>query len=154
MKFRFFSRLREDIRRFDRHNTEEAPVIAAHYFSCYRGVPVIRYGGARSGSFGIIFLRRLVNDWEPPLAADELRHEYGHIVQLRRLGLLRFALCIGVASWRCWGTGAYYSKPWEITADLFGGVILRKHEQPELEAGMRYLERSKKVGPLVWRDIK
>lgn len=142
----WWDRLRADRQSFNRRNTDEMSVIHANYFSIYHGVPVLRTKSPRSGSFGIIFLRHAIDACRPEDAADELRHEYGHILQLRQLGLIRFALCIGIASWRQWGEGEYYQRPWEITADLLGGVITRQPPKHAVEAGLRYLEQSRRHG--------
>ena len=135
----FFSRLREDIRAFDRKNTDESKVFSAHRFSCYRGVTVWKMRLKRSGSVGIIFL-------DPRENADTLRHEYGHTVQLRRLGLFRYLFCIGIPSWRDWGKEPYYDRPWEVTADVFGGVKGRTHSAGTILAGLDYLDESKRHG--------
>lgn len=137
---RFVSALGEDVRSFDRANTDERRVLRANFFSSYRGVPVFRIGGKRSGSFGAIFLTRRAGS--EPHSEDIVRHEYGHTVQLKRLGPVRYVLYIGLPSWRQWGGGAYYRRPWEITADLFGGVRARKHTVHDIDAGVRYLRRA------------
>ena len=52
-----------------------------------------------------------------------------------------------------WGSDSeYYRRPWEITADIYGGVVSRKY--PGYEAvGFEYLENSKEYGVLVWLTI-
>ena len=45
---------------------------------------------------------------------DVIRHEYGHTKQLEQLGIVNYALCIGLPLWQQWGTGEYYSKPWRL----------------------------------------
>lgn len=104
--------------------------------------------GNRSGSFGIIFLTRETNERRNP--EDMVRHEYGHTKQLEQLGTVKYALCIGLPSWQQWGSGEYYDKPWELTADIYGGVQSRVHSQSNIEVGSAYLEVSKTVGPLAW----
>jgi len=48
----------EDIKNYDLNNQSEDKVLESNYFSCYKGVLVIRTNGERSGSFGVIFLTR------------------------------------------------------------------------------------------------
>ena len=85
---------------------------------------------------------------------DVIRHEYGHTKQLVQLGVVNYALCIGLPSWQQWGTGEYYSKPWEITADIYGGVQSRNHSQSNIDRGFAYLVGSKIIGPLIWIIIE
>ncbi len=52
-----------------------------------------------------------------------------------------------------WGNDSvYYRRPWEITADIYGGVQSRGYPGYET-AGFEYLENSKKWGLLVWFTI-
>ena len=148
----FVKDIAEDINNFDSNNESEEKVLESNYFSSYKGVPVIRTNGDRSGSFGAIFLTRETNNRSNP--EDVIRHEYGHTKQLEQLGIVNYALCIGLPSWQQWGTGEYYSKPWEITADVYGGVQSRKHSQSNIDRGFVYLEGSKIIGPLIWVFIE
>ncbi len=142
----------EDCKNFDIHNKSEQKVLESHYFSIYKGVPVFRINGDRSGSFGVLFITRETNERENP--EDIVRHEYGHFKQLQELGLINYALCIGLPSWKQWGTGEYYSKPWEITADIYGGVQSRVHSQDDIDAGVTYLAISQALGPFAWITIE
>ena len=148
----FVKDIAEDINNFDSNNESEEKVLESNYFSSYKGVPVIRTNGDRSGSFGAIFLTRETNNRSNP--EDVIRHEYGHTKQLEQLGIVNYALCIGLPSWQQWGTGEYYSKPWEITADIYGGVQSRNHSQSNIDRGFAYLEGSKIIGPLIWVFIE
>ena len=148
----FVKDIAEDINNFDSNNESEEKVLESNYFSSYKGVPVIRTNGDRSGSFGAIFLSLETNNRSNP--EDVIRHEYGHTKQLEQLGIVNYALCIGLPSWQQWGTGEYYSKPWEITADVYGGVQSRKHSQSNIDRGFVYLEGSKIIGPLIWVFIE
>ena len=51
----FVKDIAEDINNFDLNNESEEKVLESNYFSSYKGVPVIRTNGDRSGSFGAIF---------------------------------------------------------------------------------------------------
>ena len=148
----FVKDIAEDINNFDSNNESEEKVLESNYFSSYKGVPVIRTNGDRSGSFGAIFLTRETNNRSNP--EDVIRHEYGHTKQLEQLGIVNYALCIGLPSWQQWGTGEYYSKPWEITADIYGSVQSRNHSQSNIDRGFAYLEGSKIIGPLIWLYIE
>ena len=148
----FINDIVEDARNFDINNTSEEVALNSNYFSSYNGTLVIRIDGDRSGSFGAIFLTREANSRTSP--SDVVRHEYGHTKQLDELGLINYALCIMIPSWQKWGSGNYYKKPWEVTADIYGGVQSRKHSQSVIDAGFKYLEQSKFLGPLIWLFIK
>ncbi len=80
-------------------------------------------------------------------------HEYGHTKQLDQLGIMKYTFCIGIPSLFDWGTGDYYSNPWEVTADIYGEVQSRPHSEEFVAAGYEYLEKSKVFGPLVWSTI-
>ena len=140
-----------DMMNFDKNNESEEKVLNSNYFSSYKGKLVIRTDGDRSGSFGVIFLTRETNDRMNP--EDVVRHEYGHTIQLEQLGILKYALNIGLPSWQNWGTGDYYDKPWEITADIYGGVQSRIHEQMYIEKGLEYLEICTDVRFMLFPDF-
>ncbi|MDE6016241.1 MAG: DNRLRE domain-containing protein [Acetatifactor sp.] len=146
---KIYTGITEDINNFDIHNTSEKKVLESNYFSSYKGVPTFRIEGQRSGSFGAMF----ISTSEPVDVEDIVQHEYGHTQQLKQLGAFKYALCIGLPSWQKWGSGEYYDKPWEITADIYGGVESRTHSQDDIEAGFAYLDTSEAMGPLVWLTI-
>ena len=145
---KFVSDVVEDIKNFDINNQSEEKALESNYFSAYKGVPVVRIGGERSGSFGAIFLTRSAN--EDPNPEDVVRHEYGHTKQLQQLGIVKYAIDIGIPSASNMGGSEYYNRPWEITADIYGGVQSRQHTKEDIEAGFSYLERSKRSGPFIW----
>lgn len=83
-----------------------------------------------------------------------VRHEYGHVKQLEQLGIVNYTLCIGVPSLFEWGSDPeYYRRPWEITADILGGVQSRSYPGYET-AGFEYLENSKRWSFFTWFTIK
>ena len=104
--------------------TPEQIVMASEHFSFYKGAPVIKVSGSSSFSLGVIFLG---------MECDEnlLRHEYGHVVQLKKLGLTEYSGCVVVPSVLCfWATelgvlspSNYFSYPWEYRADQYGGAV-------------------------------
>ena len=145
---KFVSDVIEDVKNFDINNQDEKKVLESNYFSVYKGVPVVRINGNRSGSFGTIFLTRETNNRSNP--EDVVRHEYGHTKQLQKLGVVKYAIDIGIPSALEIGGGDYYSRPWEITADIYGEVQSRNHAKEDIDAGFAYIERSKNYGPFVW----
>ena len=149
---KFIDDIVEDINNYDKYNQSETKVLNSNYFSSYKGVPVFRIEGNRSGSFGAIFLTRETNNRTNP--EDVVRHEYGHTKQLEQLGVTKYIFCIALPSWQEWGTGNYYSKPWELTADIYGGVQSRTHTQAEIDAGFDYLETSDRIGLFAWGLIQ
>jgi len=134
-------------------NTDEFAVLSSDSIAFYKGVPVIRTNGERSGYFGAIFLTRETNARNNP--EDMLRHEYGHAVQMERLGILKYTTNILLPSWREWGSNPnYYSREVEVTADILGGVTSRTHTSEAAAAGFAYLDRSEKFGIIAWAAIK
>lgn len=130
-----------DFKNFNLKNEQEQVVIDSNYFSAYKGKLVLRTNRSRSGSISILFITR---KGKPALIKELIRHEYGHTEQLRQLGLLRYLLFIGIPSWKQWKKEVpYYERPWEITADLFGGVTTRNHAEDKLKEGIEYLKNSK-----------
>ena len=123
-------------------NTDESATLNSSKVSFYKGVPVFRTAaGGRSGSFGAIFLTK-------GSGVDTLRHERGHNWQLMMMGIANYGLMIGLPSWREWSNRPYYERPWEITADVFGGVTGRTHSQADINRGYWYLGVSSLLGPL------
>lgn len=134
-------------------NTDEQVVLESKFISFYKGVPVIRTpSGMRSGSFGIIFLSRETSSNE--LSPEDLvRHEYGHTRQLKELGILNYLITVGIPSYlnlgEKWGGGEYYNKPWEVMANVYGGVEEYKNSRNDINAAYKYYRASQKIGPLV-----
>lgn len=112
-----------DIQNFDWDNTSEQAVLESQYFSAYKGKLVIRMGGVdhRSGSFGpVLFIDHVVDNRSDRI--QTVQHEYGHTKQFDELGLKDYLLYVLIPSFCEWGPEEYYLKPWEITADIYGGV--------------------------------
>ena len=148
----FVEKIVEDVKNFNLSNTSEQVVLDSNYISAYKGKVTVRTNGERSGSFEILFITRDTNTWRN--AEDVVRHEYGHTEQLKQLGVVKYTLCIGLPSLLMWGTGYYYDKPWEVTADVYGGVQSRNPNVATITAGFEYLENSKIWGPLIWLTIE
>ena len=104
--------------------------------SFFKGIPVFwtNQRNGRSGSFLAIWLTG--NN-----TSDTIKHEWGHIVQQGIMGPLKYAFMIGLPSWQQWGPSHrdYYNRPWEINADLLGGVVRPTHTQADITRGWKYL---------------
>ena len=119
-------------------NKDEGKVVASKKVSMYKGVMVFRIPGNRAGSFLGIFLtehQRTVT----AKSISTVQHEYGHNIQQLLVGPINYLLYIGLPSWRQWSERTYYDRPWEITAESFGGVRIRKHAPDALKRGNNYL---------------
>ena len=122
-------------------NSDEAAVLNSKYVSFYKGMPVVRTNADRSGSFGVIALKRTedilgdgkvimktgtVTDDGYLVGSHTLRHEYGHGVQQWNMGPIAYTFDVAIPSALKWGPwaaeGRYYDAPWEMEADILGGV--------------------------------
>ena len=123
-------------------NKNEYATLNSSKVSLYKGVPAFRTAaGGRSGSFGAIFLAK-------GSGIDSIHHERGHNWQLIMMGITNYGFMIGLPSWREWSTRQYYDRPWDITADVFGGVTGRTHSQADINRGYWFLAVSSLFGPL------
>jgi RHS repeat-associated protein len=113
-----------DITNYSKGNTDFGKVQEANLFSSYNGVIVVIVDAPAAYSYGsTLYLRKE----ERP---DIIKHEYGHSLQEDKLG--GFAYTVGIAApsfaynkyhtKRKLPENQYFSMPWEITADIFGGV--------------------------------
>jgi len=129
-----------------RNNWKHYPVLTSQYVSAYRGQLVIRYSSnGRAGSFGdyMIFPRR--SNMGHSRSVEVLRHEHGHFLQYQQLTSDQYYIGIGIPSFRSGGKGlsskVYYSRPWEITADLLARIPRDfNHSQEDIDRGWRYFE--------------
>ena len=141
----------DDFKNFDVNNQSEKTVLDSNYFSAYKGVPVVRTDGTRSGSFGVIFLTHETNNRDN--AEGIVRHEYGHTKQLEELGPINYLITVGIPSALDlgdeWGGGIYEQKPWEVMADIYGETELLPHSQNDVNAAYKYQRISKQLGPFV-----
>ena len=123
-----FRRIIEDKRNFNFDNDDEKKVLQAHYYSAYKRTLVIKVPFSTSGlSVGIIFLGARVKD------KNLVKHEYGHRVQLKYLGIFRYLKKVFVPSVTTnimnrlgYLPYDYYGSPWEAEADRLGQVIRKK----------------------------
>ncbi len=108
---------------FNPFNQDENIADNSKVFAFYCGEKVVRQSCFESSLqvFGTIFLH---NDQG---TVSTLNHEFGHGVQEKMMGplyLFRIALPSMISFFRnpTASDFDYYSQPWEITADIFGGV--------------------------------
>lgn len=139
----FLCNVIKDLIHFDINNTDPSLLSIAHYFSGYFGQLVFfgNWANRRSGSFGRL-MGLYGNDKSDP---EIVKHEHGHFVQYQQLGLIKYIFAIALPSIAN-DPRDYYSQPWEVTADIFGGVTSHYHSPGSEEAGMAYLENVKKAG--------
>ena len=146
----FSKEIREDMKSigWNPFNSDAEAVAGSKCVSFYNGAAVIRTNGD-SASFGIILLSRNKIDgengftWEPQ---DILKHEYGHIVQQSCVGTPHYLVSIGIPS-AVVDNGD--NTPWEITADLLGGVT-RPYNKDDITRGVNYMVLESFVGPFWW----
>ncbi len=119
-------------------NTNGNTVLGSNKVSFYKGAPVFLKKSGRSGSFYAISLN--IND-----GITGLNHERGHNWQAMMMGIGSYLLGVGVPSaamlgpWAAMGGDNYYRAPWEITADLMGGVNRSVHTKSDISRGWWYL---------------
>ena len=107
------------------------PAVLEGKTNSYKGVPIIRVNTENASfSFGVIFFS---NNAKPNLKGVRwLRHEYGHTVQLNKLGVVQYFCYVVLPSVVCFNSKehmpnvSYYSLPWEFEADLYGNVPTRE----------------------------
>ena len=80
--------------------------------------------GSNAFTFGMIFMG---NDVDSRIdAIDTLRHEYGHAVHFKQIGVFSYTAFVAIPSmigyWTDVPTEKYYSQPYEYIADVLGGV--------------------------------
>ena len=117
-------RLRQQGRYF--FNSSEEAVLLNEEFAFYKGVPVIKVSSMETSglSLYIIFLGSDVK------SVNTVRHEYGHTMQLAQLGLRNYLVWVGLPSKyyfdqtmnEKYSWDEYYERPWELIADVYGGV--------------------------------
>ncbi len=133
----FDEQIREDMNAigWNPFNSSEQAVLDSSKVSFYKGVPIYRINGNRSGSFYAMFLTYESNKRENP--KDIVRHEWGHNIQAMIMGPGNYGLTVGIMSptilgkHKGWIKDDYYNSPWETTADMLGGVQERKHTSSE-----------------------
>ena len=108
-------------------NESETIVLNAERFAFYKGAIVLRHSNDFLTSwslFGIIFLNRNVS------SEETLKHEYGHYLQEREYGCVKYISAVFVPSatynllsrYSTSLSANYYNMPWEYNADIRGDV--------------------------------
>ncbi len=132
--------VRKDMKRikWNPFNSSEELASKSEKVTWYKGVPVYRVDG-NSSSFCAIFLTKYEfqgssgHIWTQE---ETLRHEWGHSVQQLLYGPIMYLLRIGIPS-------AFIDNddntPWEITADLIGGVN-RPYNEDHVNKGWQYFK--------------
>ncbi len=132
--------IRNDFEKFDLNNTDENVVLESNYFSAYKGQLVIRedwsFADGRSASFGIMFLYSNEDN------VDTVRHEYGHYIQLQKLGIMRYSLYVAIPSVNAGDVpyALYYSLPFERSADILGKVEREGYVYTDEGKGESFIE--------------
>ena len=112
---------------------------------------MLRIDGNRSFSFGAIFLTRESNTRTHP--EDVVRHEYGHLLQMKLIDPITYFVNIGIPSMADLGDGDYEDKLWAVSAEVLGDVKSGTHSKEKIIAGFAYLGFSMLFGPVgytVW----
>jgi RHS repeat-associated protein len=113
-----------DYTSYSKGNTNLEKVMSAKLFSSYKGIFVLIVDAPAAYSYGsTLYLRRNED-------TNIIKHEYGHALQEQILGPVGYTFGIAAPSvgYNVYHTerklpdNIYFSMPWEITADLFGGV--------------------------------
>ncbi|MDD4275947.1 MAG: hypothetical protein PHO33_03110 [Clostridia bacterium] len=112
---------------YDVYNADAKKVLNSQLISYYKGQLIIRVDLAflddRSFSFGAMYLS--TNEKSNEEGVETVMHEYGHYVQLQKLGMNKYIYYIAIPSATNKNPENYYSQPWERTADIFGGITSR-----------------------------
>ena len=127
---------------------DEEEVLEAHGLIVYKGVPVIKSSFLDNNgfSFGVIVLGNNVK------GKNLVKHEYGHVMQLKEIGLSDYVEYVAIPSITCFvlteiniiPKDIYYSLPWERMADYLGGVSERQYYEKSEEIMWRYWNEIKK----------
>ena len=126
-----------------KYNTDMNKIFDSR-ISNYRGQVVIRMPwGRESGlSFGpIMFLGNGVDDDNS--GKKLIRHEYGHFLEYRQLGFMKYIVGIGIPSLvnNIREIHPYFNQPWEVNADMLAGIYRPdEHTMEGIELGKRYFQ--------------
>ena len=131
----YFDKLREDCSNFSLENTDEEVVLDSHYFSAYKGrLVIIVPSGNSAFSFGIMFIGDKVASGDD--AAEIIKHEYGHTVQLDNYGAVKYTMFVVIPSVSGFILNQmgklpvdYYALPWEHQANVYGGAFVGRDEE-------------------------
>lgn len=126
----------EDINSYDSNNQSEDVVFSSNYFSNYKGTLVVKTPFDASFSFGFIGLSTQQQD------TNTLKHEYGHTVQMKYMGIGSYvsdvvvpSVTINILDRKGKLPYDYFSYPWEAEANKLGGATLSQGWKPLLPEG-------------------
>jgi len=129
-------------------NTCQRTVLTSRFISAYRGQIVIRWSpNNRGGSFDEIMLLPYDRHSDDADGRRTLSHEHGHFLQRQRLTAMQYYIGIGIPSMRSGDMTQpsrrtyYYTRPWEVVADILGRVTDRLHPptQRDIDLGWAYM---------------
>jgi len=133
--------VKTDLNNFKLFNNSPKVVLESHYFSAYRGAPVIRFSvDNRSFSFGMLFIQRGL---DPNNESHQLivKHEYGHFLDFWKIGPLAYLAAVGIPSILSKGNPNYYELKWEASADNNVGIKRKGVSQEALQRGTNYTNK-------------
>ena len=130
-------------KKLNKNNEDENAVLNARFFSFYKGRLAVKIAGFKDRSFsiGAMFISPKLEAGDQ-YAIDIVKHEYGHTLQLSRLGFFRYMRYIAIPSMKSDPDDpGYFALPWEITADIYGGVD-RGQSDEEKQRGEDYINNA------------
>lgn len=112
----------------------------ANYVSAYDGQLVIRWTPTgRSFSLGPVTILDRNRERPNEEGIKTVKHERGHYDQYKEIGLIKYAIGLGIPSVLNGYFNPYYSQPWEVTADTWRDVD-RYHTPEAIALGERYMK--------------
>jgi len=133
--------IKTDLSNFNLFNDSPKVVLESHYFSAYRGAPVLRLSvDNRSFSFGVLFIQRGLN---PENENHQLivKHEYGHFLDFWKIGPIAYLAAVGIPSILSKGHPNYYELKWEASADGNVGIERKGVSQEARQRGADYTNK-------------
>ena len=117
-------KITEDFRNYDKNNASEEKVINAHFFSAYKRAFILKLPiGYNAASLRMIFLGNKIKN------PSVVKHEYGHRLQFEKMGFFKYIARVAIPSLSANMLYKmkklpydYYGSPWEMEADILGGV--------------------------------
>ena len=122
----------QDLKKYDKNNTDVQKVYESHYFSAYKGTFLVNHSikWLSSGALGNLILLKRDNNEAIDDMKETLEHESGHVEQHGELGSIKYALYIFLPS-AIYNLAArnnqtlsdnYFYMPWEYDANVRVGL--------------------------------
>ena len=125
---------------YGKDNRDANVIVSAHWFSYYENTLVIKNPIEGINSFAIgntIYVSKDFNTYTPDDQAQILKHEYGHILQEKDLGRVKYFVSVAIPSVLYCGfsrmmrekydityfSELYYSMPWEYKANENSNIV-------------------------------